>query len=100
MSDSFRDYILEQLAELDGVTFRKMFGAYGLYLEKRFFGVIDSDMLFFKTDESTRGKYQKAGMKPFAPTPDQVLKNYYEVPTEVIEDPKRLCEWAREASNR
>lgn len=100
MSDSsFKDFVLEQLGGMD-ISVRRMFGAYGLYLEKRFFGIIDTDTLFFKTDDSTSEKYKSAGMKPFAPTPDQILKNYYEVPSEILEDPKELQAWATEASNR
>jgi DNA transformation protein len=36
-------------------------------------------------------------MKPFQPTPRQTLKNYYEVPPEVLEDPDQLVTWADDA---
>ncbi|HBO68851.1 MAG TPA: hypothetical protein DD658_01335 [Deltaproteobacteria bacterium] len=39
-------------------------------------------------------------MVPFAPSETQVLKNYYEVPEEILEDGEDLTSWAREASAR
>jgi DNA transformation protein and related proteins len=45
-------YILEQLAGLGALRTNRMFGAVGLYSKELFFGLIDDDTLFFKTDES------------------------------------------------
>lgn len=39
-------------------------------------------------------------MGPFAPSETQVLKNYFEVPGEVLEDAEELTAWAREAAAR
>jgi TfoX/Sxy family transcriptional regulator of competence genes len=36
-------------------------------------------------------------MKAFQPTPDMVLKNYFEVPVDVLEDDGELEAWARRA---
>jgi TfoX/Sxy family transcriptional regulator of competence genes len=35
-NDGFKDFILDQLAELKGVTARTMFGGYGLYQRAKF----------------------------------------------------------------
>jgi hypothetical protein len=37
------------------------------------------------------------GSRPFNPAPDVTLKAYYEVPTAVLDDTRRLVEWARTA---
>lgn len=97
MSNSFKDYILEQLRDLPAKA-RPMFDAVGLYLEGKFFAIIHDDQLFFKTNEHTRKGYEHYGSKPFAPSPKQILKNYYEVPAEIIDDPQALQEWAIKAS--
>ena len=97
MSDSFKDYVLEQLVPLN-VKARPMFGAFGLYLDNKFFGIIDQDQLFLKTSEQTRKDYEALGSKPFAPSPKQVLKNYYEVPSEILDNPEQLKEWAKHAA--
>ena len=75
-----------------------MFGAVGLYAGGRFFGIIDNDRLYFKTDEAIRVKYVEAGMEPFRPTEKQTLKKYYEVPPEVVEDSELLVQWAAESA--
>ncbi len=92
--DGFKDFVLDQLADLRVVTCRAMFGGYGLYQGSVFFGIIHKGRLYFKTDEHTRSAYLAKGMKPFRPNARQTLKTYYEVPVDVIEDSDRLVEWA------
>jgi len=96
-NDSFRDFVLDQLAELD-VSARSMFGAHGLYLGDKFFGIISRGRLYFKTNEKTRQGYIERGMGPFVASKKQILKNYYEVPPEIIENPNELKSWAEEAA--
>src|SRR4030067_521054 len=63
-----------------------------------FFGIVYDGRLYLKTDETTREKYRGCGMGPFAPSEKQVLKSYYEVPEEIVEEERELASWAREAS--
>ncbi len=98
--DSFRDFVLDQLRSLECVSCRSMFGGHGLYLGADFFGILHNGRLYFKTDETTRANYRNRGMGPFAPSEKQVLKSYYEVPEEVVEDDEELVSWAREAASR
>ena len=98
--DSYRDFVLDQLGPLKEVICRSMFGGYGLYLGEDFFGIIHDGRLYFKTDETTREKYRGHGMGPFTPSEKQVLKSYYEVPVEIVEDDEELVSWAREAAAR
>ena len=95
--DSFKDFILDQLYDVGNLDCRAMFGGFGLYSGSIFFGIIHKGRLYFKTDEITRAEYIKAGMEPFRPNSKQTLKNYYEVPIDVIEDPERLVDWASKA---
>jgi DNA transformation protein len=98
MADTgFLDFVLDQLASLPGVRHRRMFGGVGLYQEDLFFAIIGEGRLYFKVDETTVGAYERAGMEAFHPTPDQVLKTYYEVPVDVLEDDAELCRWAQAA---
>ncbi len=96
--DGYRDFVVhDQLGEL-GVESRAMFGGHGLYYQDRFFGLISKSRLYFKTDTASRAKYIEARSGPFKPNPKQTLKNYYEVPPDIIEDPGELRNWALEAS--
>lgn len=95
---TFKDFVLDQLDGLRGVTCRAMFGGYGLYRSEVFFGIIHKSRLYFKTDEAGREAYRARGMKPFRPNAKQTLKTYYEVPVEIVEDQERLTEWAMQAA--
>ena len=99
VSDSFRDYVLEQLTRLGAVTWRRMFGGAGLYHGRVFFAVCDNDQLFFKVDELTRPAYQALGARPFDPMPDRgkPMTGYYEVPGSVLDDRDEVVVWARRA---
>jgi DNA transformation protein len=92
--DSFKDFVLDQLSELDDVEPRRMFGGFGLYRDETFFAIIHNGRLYFKTNETTVGEYRKRRMKPFRPNAKQTLKSYYQVPVEIIEDADQLCQWA------
>ena len=98
--DGFKDFVLDQLRELPGLTHRAMFGGYGLYQRETFFGIIHRGRLYFKTDPTTAPRYRDRGMKPFKPTSAQTLKNYYEIPVEVLEDSDALTAWASQATQR
>jgi DNA transformation protein len=96
--DGFKDFVLDQLTELRGVTCRTMFGGYGLYHRARFFGIIHKGRLYFKVSSRTLPAYREHGMKPFRPHSTQTIKSYYEVPIHVVEDREQLSDWAEVAS--
>ena len=95
--ESFKDFVLDQLQELDDVEARGMFGGFGVYQDETFFGIIHKGQLYFKIDESTVDEYRKRKMRPFRPNGKQTLKSYYQVPVDIIEDGDQLCQWAVKA---
>ena len=94
--DGFKDFVLDQLADVRGLTCRAMFGGYGLYQGTTFFGIIHKDRLYFKVSQQTVTRYTDHGMTPFQPNAIQTLKSFYEVPIDIIEDPEQLTEWAKD----
>jgi DNA transformation protein len=72
--DSFKDFVLDQLGDLPGITCHAMFGGYGIYRDAVFFGIIHQGRLYFKTNDRTRPAYVRKGMKPFRPNAKQTLK--------------------------
>ena len=97
MKDSFVAFVRDQLAELGEVRHRAMFGGFGLYCGNAFFGIVYDERLYFKTDEDSAREYVAAGMQPFQANDRQTLRNYYEVPPEIIDDRDQLLLWAGEA---
>lgn len=95
--NGFKDFVLDQLADLRGLTCRAMFGGYGLSHKGTFFGIIHKGRLYFKVSPTTVERYESHGMKPFRPNAKQTLKSFYEVPVEAIENPEQLSDWAEES---
>ena len=94
---SFKDFVLDQLAELPGLECRAMFGGHGLYGGKAIFGIVFKGRLYFKTSAVSRAGFTRRGMKPFRPNVRQRLNSYYEVPAGILEDRAALAAWARRA---
>lgn len=93
----FKDFVLDQLADLRGLTCRPMFGGYGLSCRGTFFGIIHKGRLYFKVSPATVAIYRSHGMKPFRATATMTLKTYYEVPPDILEDGETLVSWAEQA---
>jgi DNA transformation protein len=98
--DGFKDFVLDQVADLRGLTCRAMFGGYGLSYKGTFFGIIHKGRLYFKVTPETVDQYKAHGMSPFRPNPKQTLKSFHEVPVDVIEDAEQLNEWAEQSVRR
>jgi DNA transformation protein and related proteins len=96
--NEFKEYVLDQLHRLSGVECKHMFGGFGLYCHGIFFGIIADGCVYFKTNATTVNAYKERGLEPFKPSAKQTLKNYYEVPTEILEDEEQLAEWAQKAT--
>jgi DNA transformation protein len=95
--DSFKDFVADQLRDLPGIKCRSMFGGHGLYSGDTFFGIIYDGAVYFKTSKQTLPEYIEEEMKPFQPTKKQTLKNFYEVPSGILEDREMATEWAEKA---
>ncbi|MBX3300839.1 MAG: TfoX/Sxy family protein [Nitrospira sp.] len=98
--DGFKDFVLDQLTDLRGLTCRAMFGGYGLYQRTAFFGIIHKGRLYFKVTPRTVERYKNQSMKPFRPNPKQILKSFCEVPIDILEDTEQLVAWAVESAER
>ena len=96
--DSFRDFVLEQLSTLNGLRCKRMFGGFGLYCGKQFFGIVHDGRLYFKTNPCTLAEYLQYQAAIFTPSEMQVLQDYREVPIDILEDSESLLLWARKAA--
>ncbi len=66
----FVAYIADQLREADGVTYKKLFGEYGLWRSGLFFGTVENDQLYVKVTGAGSKVLQDAGFpdpEPVAP---------------------------------
>ena len=90
------EYVVDQLRDLGSVRSKRMFGGAGLYHNGVFFALVADDVLYFKVNDADRQVYIDAGSEPFKPFGSYAM-GYYEVPADVLEDPRELSIWAGRA---
>lgn len=95
-SVEFADFVLEQMASLDGVRVRAMFGGHGIYRGDLMFALIADGGLYFKADEQTRDQFTTRGLKPFTyeARGKSIALQYYAAPPEVFDEPDEMLRWA------
>ena len=99
-SESFKDFIKDQLSGFGPVTIRNMFGGAGIYADGVMFAILTDDTLYLKADDTSSRAYEAEGMRPFTYTPEgkaPVAMSYWEVPPRLLEEPEELAVWARTA---
>lgn len=97
VSESYREFVLEQLGRVTPVTGKSMFGGVGIYAQGLFFALIAEDRLYFKVNDTTRPDFERHGMEPFRPFGEDSAMGYYEVPADVVEDAAQLAAWMKKA---
>ena len=85
-------YIADQLGEAGQITYRKMFGEYGMYVDGKIFAVICDNQLFIKITEAGRKLRPELEEAP----PYEGAKNYLLV--EDIDDQEALAELVKATS--
>jgi TfoX/Sxy family transcriptional regulator of competence genes len=80
----FVEFVADQLREAGGITYKKMFGEYGLYCDGKIFAVICGDQLFVKKTKAGREVCPELLEAP----PYEGAKNYFLV--EDVEDKEAL----------
>jgi len=63
-SDSFAEFLREQLAPLGHVTMRRMFGKTGVFCDGLMFGMVTNNTLYFRVDDDNRAAFKEAQSFP------------------------------------
>ncbi len=96
-SDGFKDFVLDQLTDLRGVTrscyVRRLWSLSWSHVFRNH----PQRPTVLQSHDATASRYKAHGMKPFRPNAKQTLKSFYEVPIDIIEDAEALTQWATEA---
>ena len=91
-NSGFVDYIIDLLSQYGNISARRMFGGYGIYLNKIMFAIIIDDELYFKADSHLSQEYKKANSHPFTyQRKDKIIAlSYWYIPAEIIENEELL----------
>jgi len=84
------EQVVGELTSLGDVSYRKMFGGYGVFESSTMFALVNSQgELFLKADDSNRSRFEEAGTKQHGKMP------YFKPPPEVLNDQQTLRDWAQ-----
>jgi DNA transformation protein len=99
-SDSFAEFLREQLAPLGRVTMRRMFGKTGVFCDGAMFGMVTENTLYFRVDEHNRVTFKEAEAFPplnYAKKGHTIDLSFWRVPERLFDEPDELVAWARAA---
>ncbi len=97
---SFLEYVQDRLKVCGPLTFKNMFGGYGVYSGPQIFAMVIKDNLYFRVGPSNQSEYETAGMSPFtyAGKDGKLVRiSYWQVPEEILEDNEDLRFWFQKA---
>ena len=97
VNEDYLLYIQEQLAGVDPIHSKKMFGGIGFFKDGLMFGMIASDIFRLKTGPDNLTDFTSLGMEPMYSKDKKSSLPYYQVPAEVLEDASVLTIWAEKA---
>jgi len=92
-SDSFAEFLREQLAPLGQVTLRRMFGKTGVFCDGLMLGMVSDDALnrtaFEEAQSAPPLSYEKKGCT--------IDLSFWRAPERLFDEPDELVTWARAA---
>jgi DNA transformation protein len=99
-SDSFAEFLREQLAPLGRVTMRRMFGKTGVFCDGVMFGMVTDNTLYFRVDDHNRAAFKEA--ESFAPLNYEkkgsiIDLSFWRAPERLFDEPDEFVTWARVA---
>jgi DNA transformation protein and related proteins len=99
-SDSFAEFLREQLIPLGHVTMRRMFGKTGVFCNGLMFGMVTHDTLYFRVDDHNRAVFKEAESAPplnYMKKGRTIDLSLWRVPERLLDEPDELVIWARAA---
>ena len=99
-SDSFAEFLREQLAPFGHITMRRMFGKTGVFCDGVMFGMVTDNTLYFRVDDENRETFREAASFPplnYAKQRELIDLSFWRVPERLFDEPDELIAWARAA---
>jgi DNA transformation protein and related proteins len=99
-SDSFAEFLREQLAPLGRVTMRRMFGKTGVFCDGLMFGMVTDNMLYLRVDEHNRAAFKEAETSPslsYVKKGAAIDLAFWRAPERLFDEPDEFITWAEAA---
>src|SRR3979490_2855192 len=97
-SETFAEFLREQLAPLGRVTMRRMFGKTGVFCGGVVFGVGTGKMLYVRLDDHTRAAFKEAESAPplsYEKKGSTIDLSFWRAPERLFDEPDELVTWAQ-----
>lgn len=99
-NDEFIEYLKDIFSNIDGITFRSMFGGHAIYKNGVTFAIVAYGTLYFRVDDSNRRDFEDQNCQPFTYETKhgpRVMKSHLELPSAVLEDENELPLWVEKS---
>jgi DNA transformation protein len=99
-SDSFAEFLCEQLSPLGAVTMRRMFGKTGVFCDGVMLAMVRDNTLYFRVDDDNRAAFKEADSFPplnYAKKSGSIDLAFWRAPERLFDEPDELVAWARAA---
>jgi DNA transformation protein len=99
-SDSFAEFLREQLAPLGHLTMRRMFGKTGVFCDGVMLGMVRDNTLYFRVDDENRATFKEAEAFPplnYEKKGEAIDLAFWRAPERLFDEPDELLTWARAA---
>jgi len=99
-SDSFAEFLREQLAPLGRITMRRMFGKTGVFCDGLMFAMVRDNTLYFRIDEDNRAVFKEAEAFPplnYEKKGGTIDLSFWRAAERLFDEPDDLVTWARAA---
>jgi DNA transformation protein and related proteins len=97
-SDSFAEFLSEQIAPLGRVTMRRMFGKTGVFCDGLMLGMVADNTLYFRVDDGNRAAFKEAASFPplnYRKKGDTIDLSFWRAPERLFDEPDEFVTWAR-----
>lgn len=97
-SDSFVEFLREELAPLGRITTRRMFGKTGVFCDGLMFGMVTDNMLYLRVDDHNRAAFKEAESLPALSYEKQgstIDLSFWRAPERLFDEPDELVAWVR-----
>jgi DNA transformation protein len=99
-SDSFAEFLREQLAPLGHISMRRMFGKTGVFCDGVMLAMVRDNTLYVRVDDRNRTELKEAAAFPpldYEKGGASIDLSFWLAPERLFDDPAELLAWARSA---
>ena len=97
-TDSFAEFLREQLAPVGHIAMRRMFGKTGVFCDGLMLGMVTDNTLYFRVDDHNRDAFQEAAsFRPlnYRKQGETIDLAFWRAPERLFDEPDELVAWAR-----